>query len=414
MSDPQVTLGITRIVATITYAKDALFAAFEYRVWQAGQNKEDAVIRSAQGYSLGSDQYEVQVYETRGETAGTVWYVEARVRNTDDQPSGWTQGQVTVPGNPVTIDAEGARRGSVGIGPDGNPIIDDIPAIKGQQRQRELFSGDGSPGGHKGPSGSGDTERVPAGDVEIGDGADTRRPLKEFLDVTPGGDPQVRGETLIDTDAATDVRDGSARGRTGLDATGDVQRGVPRAYAADELPGISATSGKVKRSETTDEGVTLESETGAQGRADAAEDAANAETTGRGLDAAGDFSGTVDGDAASDVKDGAGRARGGLSVTGEVASAVPLAYVAANVPGISAATGKVKKTVAYDEGGDPEDTAGAAAKAAAAQSAAEATASGDATTKANTAQANAEATADADATLKADVAEETAIVTAKA
>jgi|GEM_PF-4024865 len=100
-----------------------------------------------------------------------------------------------------------------------------------------------------------------------------------------------------------------------------------------------------------------------------AETNAAADVTSRGLDNAGNFTGSIDGDAAADVKDGASRARTGLDpTTGAVTVLVPMDKSVPNIPAIDTTTGKIDRTVTDKDGNTLESAAGAQSKANTAES----------------------------------------------
>lgn len=510
----------------VTHEKTGDFRKFEYRFWATGEDKELSTIFGAEGDDQGSNVYRITHFLSQ-QSQKVNWNVEVRVRTIKGAESGWATDDDTASITSLTLDVDGARRGRGGFLPTGEPDPDRDPDRVRQRRSRDLFSGDGAPGGQSGSAGSGDTVAVSAEDIEVGSEADTRRPLKAILDIDASGDA-----VIIDPATATELKiptaqDSSDRSQAGLESDGDVARDVPLAKAVANVDAIDTASGKIDEAIETKAGKTVENTEGSQGKADTAESNAASDATTKAdlaesnaasdattkadaaeaaaeataasdattkADAAreaaeatgvitserialeeiedspvGDFGNQVRGrdlfsgdgaptghngvagsgdtftidaedieigsdkdskltladetfqksvDDLDDIDDGStykktsanqrnggGYAHTGLDSDGKVKLDVPLAYSAAELVGIDTATGKVDEAVATKDDKTIENTLNSQSKADAAQSAAESTASSDATTKADAAQAAAEATASADATTKADAAE---------
>lgn len=120
-----------------------------------------------------------------------------------------------------------------------------------------------------------------------------------------------------------DIEDGGNRARSGLDGGGAVDLDVPRGFAVAEVPAISTSSGRTRKTEPYDEGDSQ------IGTADPVASLSNG----------------------ADVEDGSDRARSGLDGSGSVDLDVPLGFAVANVPAVSPSTGRVRKTEPLDGGG---------------------------------------------------------------
>jgi len=89
-------LASITLTATLTYPKDSLFKAFEYRIWQQGEDEEDAAVQTAIGKLVSGNDYTFVAHHARRADPETTWYIEVRVLNTDGQFSAnWVQDSVT-------------------------------------------------------------------------------------------------------------------------------------------------------------------------------------------------------------------------------------------------------------------------------------------------------------------------------
>jgi hypothetical protein len=256
---------------------------------------------------------------------------------TDDSVSALSDG-ATVTGN-ASRGNQAKTRIDTEVGSDA------LEGRKGASRK----AGQGTRGGEEGRERSG-IGGVPGG-VRMGAPLVDREGLQELVD------PSTRrmGGSLLGPSgtSAGNMEDGGNRARSGLNASGVVQVGVPRVNALSEIPAISTADGRVldtvtisgKTSYPVDtadavgalaNGATVEQ---GAGRANAALNSTNRLTTG--------VEGTADvaGQAASTVRGGSDRANTGLAADGRVGLGVPRGHAISEIPAISSADGRVLDTV---------------------------------------------------------------------
>lgn len=128
---------------TVTHPKDALFAQFEYRIYEDGADEEEIEIIPAQGLTAGGDVYTIFVNRGYVGNIGSTWKAEIRVRNTDNQVSGWTSDTVVASPNSTSVpEAEGSTPLSDYVLIDGTREMTDDWDIGPHQLTAETFESD--------------------------------------------------------------------------------------------------------------------------------------------------------------------------------------------------------------------------------------------------------------------------------
>jgi len=108
----------------VTYTKDDLFDCFEVRIWEDGDDKEEAEIFRAEG--LGTGPYTIWIPRMFRTAVGTTWHCEVRVRNTDGQPSDWEgDSVVAVPTELSILEQDGVYVASDFLTRDGETELSD-------------------------------------------------------------------------------------------------------------------------------------------------------------------------------------------------------------------------------------------------------------------------------------------------
>jgi len=181
---------LINLVLDVEYAKDARFKLFEFRLYNALDTDDQIVVETAVGEDLGGDVYRLanEVSRRTGARDGT-WTAEVRVRNIDGQVSAaFVSDSATYVPVALDVDADGARRGKLATLPDGR-VDPDLQQDDVQKRGRTLISGDGTPTGQSGTTGSGDSNQITDQEVMCNTGDDSRKLSAGAVEtvITPSG-----------------------------------------------------------------------------------------------------------------------------------------------------------------------------------------------------------------------------------
>ena len=112
---------LSSITIRVTYTKDSLFRAFEFRFWNGTEDKEKATIHSGEGF-LDTGKYVLYGFRQDPTTPDDNWHAEVRIRNKDGQVSGWLQANDTAEVTTKEVNISGAARAAIGLDASGDLV----------------------------------------------------------------------------------------------------------------------------------------------------------------------------------------------------------------------------------------------------------------------------------------------------